>query len=78
MTPLLGLLGTVTGLIVIFDIMSRIGTGNARLMAGGISLAVIPTMAGMVAALSGLYFGNHIEKKAKKTKQEFSESLIVG
>lgn len=52
--PLLGLLGTVTGMITIFDVMSIAGTGNARSMAEGVSRATIPTMAGMVAALAGL------------------------
>lgn len=64
--PLLGLLGTVTGMIAVFDVMALTGTGNARLMASGISMATIPTMAGMVAALSGLYFGNLFDAKAKK------------
>ena len=64
--PLLGLLGTVTGMIAVFDVMALTGTGNARLMASGISMATIPTMAGMVAALSGLYFGNLFDGRAKK------------
>ena len=74
-SPLLGLMGTVTGMISIFDIISISGTGNPRLLAGGISLAVIPTMAGLVTALSGLYFANYFEKKYKKLTQLFLESL---
>jgi len=74
-SPLLGLTGTVTGMISIFDVISISGTGNPRLMASGISLAVIPTMAGLVTALSGLYFGNYFEKKCQKEKQAFSECL---
>ncbi len=74
-SPLLGLTGTVTGMISIFDVISISGTGNPRLMAAGISLAVIPTMAGLVTALSGLYFGSHFEKKRQKEKQEISECL---
>ena len=74
--PLLGLLGTVTGMIAVFDIMALTGTSNARLMASGISMATIPTMAGMVAALSGVYFGNMLEKKAKKYSKDLSEKLI--
>ena len=53
--PLLGLLGTVVGMIKVFDVMTFFGTGNARLMASGVSQATIPTMAGLVAAISGLY-----------------------
>lgn len=59
--PLLGLLGTVTGMLTVFDIMAITGTGNARAMASGVSQATVPTMAGMVAALSGVYFGQRLE-----------------
>ncbi|NRA63518.1 MAG: MotA/TolQ/ExbB proton channel family protein [Pseudobacteriovorax sp.] len=73
--PLLGLMGTVTGMISVFEVMGYTGTGNARLMASGISMATIPTMAGMVASLSGLYFGTLLERKAKKEKEGLAESL---
>lgn len=53
--PLLGLLGTVTGMISIFDAMSVTGTSNVRSVAEGVSRATITTMAGMVAALAGLF-----------------------
>ena len=75
--PLLGLLGTVTGMIAVFDVMALTGTGNARLMASGISLATIPTMAGMVSAISGLYFGSYFEKKARFETQKFKEVLLL-
>jgi biopolymer transport protein ExbB len=52
--PLLGLLGTVTGMIEVFEVMAFSGSGNPRSMAAGVSKATIPTMAGMVAALSGM------------------------
>lgn len=73
--PLLGLMGTVTGMISIFDIISISGTGNPRLMAGGISLAVIPTMAGLVTALSGLYFSSYFKKKAQLERERLVFSL---
>jgi biopolymer transport protein ExbB len=74
--PLLGLLGTVTGMIQVFDVMAFTGTGNARLMAGGVSAATIPTMSGLVAALSGLYLATHLEQAAdRKVKQ--AEDLLV-
>src|SRR5690606_33497698 len=53
--PLLGRLGTVTGMITVFQVMAFHGTGNARSMAAGVSMATIPTMAGMVGALSGVF-----------------------
>ena len=54
LAPLFGLLGTVTGMIEVFQVMAINGTSNARAMAGGVSQATVPTMAGMVAALSGV------------------------
>lgn len=65
--PLLGLLGTVTGMIRVFNVMAVAGTSNARLMAGGVSAATIPTMAGLVAALSGLYLAVYLKRRADKT-----------
>jgi biopolymer transport protein ExbB len=73
--PLLGLLGTVTGMITVFDVMTFSGGGNARAMAGGVSMATVPTMAGMVAALSGVYFGTWLEHKAN-TESERLEDLL--
>jgi len=73
--PLLGLLGTVTGMIAVFDVMTYSGGGNARAMAGGVSMATVPTMAGMVAALSGVYFGTWLEHKAR-TESEKLEDLL--
>ena len=69
--PLMGLLGTVTGMISVFEIMAEVGTGNARLMASGVSQATIPTMAGMVGALSGIYVIRVLEKCARREKQKF-------
>ncbi|WP_026375542.1 MotA/TolQ/ExbB proton channel family protein [Aestuariibacter salexigens] len=75
MCPLIGLLGTVTGMISVFETMATQGTGNARLMAAGISMATIPTMAGMVAALSGVFFSSRLEAKVKIAKEKLVDSL---
>jgi len=74
--PLLGLLGTVTGMIAVFDAMALAGTGNARLMAAGVSKATIPTMAGLVAALSGLYFATWLDKKASREAAGLADLLV--
>jgi len=74
--PLLGLLGTVTGMISVFDVMALSGTGNARLMAAGVSKATIPTMAGLVAALSGLYFATWLQKKAERETAGVADLLV--
>ncbi len=62
--PLLGLLGTVTGMIHVFDIMAHAGSSQVKAMADGISLATIPTMAGMVVAISGLFFSADLQRRA--------------
>lgn len=51
--PLLGLLGTVTGMMHIFDSISLFGTGNSRAILSAVSHTTIPTMAGMLAGLFG-------------------------
>ena len=55
LAPLFGLLGTVTGMIEVFQVMAFTGGGDARSMAGGVSKATLPTMAGMTTALSGVF-----------------------
>jgi biopolymer transport protein ExbB len=74
--PLLGLLGTVWGMISVFDVMAFAGTGNARLMAGGVSKATIPTMSGLVAALSGLYLATYLESRAKAEVDKAGDLLV--
>ena len=73
--PLLGLLGTVTGMIEVFDVMAISGSGNARAMAAGVSRATIPTMAGMVAAISGLVFSVQIERFASDEAERLTDEL---
>ena len=73
--PLLGLLGTVVGMVQVFDVLAVTGTGSPRAMASGISKATIPTMAGMVAALSGLYFRALLEKRADRATHQITDSL---
>lgn len=76
-SPLLGLLGTVTGMIEVFDVMAVTGSSNARLMAGGISKATIPTMAGLVASLSGIIAMNFLERQQKKAVADVSDRLVL-
>jgi len=75
--PLLGLLGTVTGMIEVFDVMAIAGSGNARAMASGVSKATIPTMAGMVAALSGLILSVQIERFAREEGERVADHMTV-
>ncbi len=75
--PLLGLLGTVTGMIEVFNIMAVTGGGDAKSMAGGVSRATVPTMAGMVAAISGLFANTYITRNAKRQSQFLEDNLTM-
>ena len=75
--PMFGLLGTVTGMIEVFDVMATSGSGNARGMAGGVSKATLPTMAGMVAALSGMLFSIQLDRFAREEGQRVADQLEV-
>lgn len=73
--PLLGLLGTVTGMIQVFDVLAIFGTGNARALAQGISQALITTMAGLTTALSGLYFSALLDKRAEYETRRLAHKM---
>jgi len=68
--PLLGLLGTVTGMIEVFDIMAITGTGNARAMASGIARATLPTMTGLFISIVGLFLLTAIKSSIEKASLE--------
>ena len=73
--PLLGLLGTVTGMIEVFNVMAVTGGGDAKSMAGGVERATIPTMAGMVAALSGLFANTYLQRIADREQELLQDQL---
>ncbi|WP_034732906.1 MotA/TolQ/ExbB proton channel family protein [Pseudidiomarina atlantica] len=75
--PLLGLMGTVTGMIEVFDVMAISGTGNARSMAAGVSKATIPTMAGMVGALSGVFATTWLQRTAKRERMKLEDRMLL-
>ena len=72
--PLLGLLGTVTGMISVFDAMASQG-GNARSMAAGVSMATIPTMSGMIASLSGIMGTTFVRRKIENETESLQNHL---
>jgi biopolymer transport protein ExbB len=72
--PLMGLLGTVTGMIGTFDILSVFGTGNAKGMAGGISEALITTQTGLLVAIPGLYMKGFLDRRARNLQQRISRA----
>lgn len=75
--PLLGLLGTVTGMIDVFNVLAVTGGGDAKSMASGVSRATIPTMAGMVAALSGVFGTTYINRIAERENQLLEDHLTM-
>ncbi|MFA5233615.1 MAG: MotA/TolQ/ExbB proton channel family protein [Sulfurimonas sp.] len=64
--PLLGLLGTVTGMIETFQSITLFGTGDPKLMAGGISQALMTTVLGLVVAIPVLFLHNILQVKSRR------------
>lgn len=75
-TPLLGLLGTVTGMIATFQAITLFGTGDPKLMAGGISTALITTVLGLVTAIPLLFAYTYISSKAEELVSILEEQSI--
>jgi biopolymer transport protein ExbB len=75
--PLLGLMGTVTGMITVFEVMAISGTGNARSMAAGVSMATVPTMAGMVGALSGVFLVTILTRSVKRQMSFLEDEMTM-
>ena len=75
LAPLFGLLGTVTGMIEVFQVMAFSGGGDARAMAGGVSKATLPTMAGMVVALSGVFASIYLNSASTRHESNLDEII---
>jgi biopolymer transport protein ExbB len=75
--PLLGLLGTVTGMIAVFEAVMLEGSGNLRSMAAGVSMATIPTMAGMVGALSGVFLITALSRMAARRVAWLADNMVM-
>lgn len=73
--PLLGLLGTVTGMVAVFDVLAISGTGNPRAMAAGVWQATLPTLAGMVLAIGGLFSLARLERNAHRALGQLADQL---
>ncbi len=87
--PLLGLLGTVTGMISTFDIITEFGTGDPKLLSSGISEALITTKLGLMVAIPSLLLGNllggwstkikiMLEREALRLSNRFEREVLKG
>jgi len=74
--PLLGLLGTVTGMIATFDIITEFGTGDPKLLSGGISIALVTTELGLIVAIPVLMLGNLLSGWAERIKDSMEHSAL--
>ena len=74
--PLLGLLGTVTGMITTFDIITEFGTGDPKLLSGGISIALVTTELGLAVAIPALLFGNILSGWAESIKDDMQKGAL--
>jgi len=74
--PLLGLLGTVTGMITTFDIITEFGTGDPKLLSSGISIALVTTEVGLAVAIPALIFGNLLSGWAESIKDGMEKAAL--
>lgn len=75
--PLLGLLGTVIGMIETFDVISLFGTGNAKALAGGISVALVTTQSGLLVAIPGLLLSATLARRSSALLRSLDEITVV-
>lgn len=74
--PLMGLLGTVTGMISTFDVITEFGTGNPKMLSGGISEALVTTELGLMVAIPSLLGGNLLSGWADAIKDDMDKAAL--
>lgn len=75
-SPLLGLLGTVTGMIATFDVITEFGTGDPKLLSGGISIALVTTELGLIVAIPALLAGSLLSAWARNIKRDLEHTAL--
>lgn len=75
-SPLLGLLGTVTGMISTFDVITEFGTGDPKLLSGGISIALVTTELGLIVAIPTLLMGNLLSGWAERITDDMEKAAL--
>jgi len=74
--PLMGLLGTVVGMMETFDVITVFGTGNVRAMASGISVALVTTQTGLMISIPGLYMSGWLNRRASNLKHRIASTAM--
>ena len=77
LSPLLGLIGTVSGMMEVFDSMALRGSADARTMASGVSHAMICTMTGLAVSISGLFPVHYFNSRVKRETELLNDHLLV-
>lgn len=75
MAPLLGLVGTVMGMLNVFDSMAALGSADARSMATGVSEAMVCTLSGLLVSVTGLYPVHYFPRRARRETQLLADRL---
>lgn len=76
LSPLVGLLGTVTGMIMAFNVISQSGTGDPKALASGISQALITTAAGLIVAVPAVFAYNYLNRKIDTVLNSIEKSSV--
>ena len=76
LAPLLGLIGTVSGMLSVFESMALRGTADARTMASGVSHAMICTMSGLAVSITGLYPVYYFNSRAKRETELLGDHFV--
>lgn len=76
LSPLLGLVGTVTGMLEVFDSMALKGSADARAMASGVSQAMICTMTGLAVSITGLYPVFYFRSRTERETELVGDQLV--
>jgi biopolymer transport protein ExbB len=75
LAPLLGLVGTVSGMLEVFDSMALRGSADARTMASGVSHAMICTMTGLAVSITGLYPVHYFDSRARRQTELLADAF---
>jgi biopolymer transport protein ExbB len=76
MAPLLGLIGTVSGMLEVFDSMALRGSADARAMASGVSEAMICTLTGLAVSITGLYPSYYFQRRTRLETELLADRLV--